>query len=100
MSQPDKDSASTSKEEPENGSSGIPGAFRPLVKELVKAGLVAYDTVSEKTSGLAKQFNELLEEARAEAVKPPSTPNTQEEKEKKGSRGSKTGKAKDAHEKG
>ncbi|MDT3776775.1 hypothetical protein PJI16_04275 [Nitrospira sp. MA-1] len=94
MSQPDKeDSASTDNPQSEDGSTGISGAFRPLVKELVKAGLVAFDTVSEKTSMVTKQFNELLEEARSETLKTPSPDSTQGGTNKK-ARGSKTGKAK------
>lgn len=99
MSQTDKeDSASRDNPEAENGSTGISGAFRPLVKELVKAGLVAFDTVSEKTSGVAKQFNELLEEARSEAGKTPSPDSAPEETEKK-RRGSNPAKAKKPHRK-
>lgn len=95
MSQTDKeDPESTGNPQAESGPGGISGAFRPLVKELVKAGLVAFDTVSEKTSMVTKQFNELLEEARSETLKAPSTDSTQGETNKKG-RGSKTGKAKD-----
>ncbi|GJL70442.1 MAG: hypothetical protein NPIRA06_30770 [Nitrospirales bacterium] len=95
MSQTDKeDSASTDNPQAENGSTGISGAFRPLVKELVKAGLVAFDTVSEKTSMVTKQFNELLDEARSETLKTPSPDSTQGETDQKGRR-SKPGKAKD-----
>ncbi len=99
MSQPDKENPeSTGNSQSGSGPGGISGAFRPLVKELVKAGLVAYETVSEKASGLGKQLNDLVEEARSEAVKPPSPESAPEEPEKKG-RGSKPGKAKDSHRK-
>lgn len=94
MSQPDQDPIAPGKQQTEDGPSGISGAFRPFVKELVKAGILAFDTVSEKTSVVTKQFNELLEEARSETLKSPSPGTTEGETNKKG-RGSKTGKAKD-----
>ena len=95
MAQPDQDSGSTGNNKADDGRTGIAGTFRPLVKELVKVGLVAYETVSEKATGLGKQFNELLEEARSEAPKPPSTDVSQEEPVKRG-KGSGTGKVKDS----
>ncbi|WP_342348200.1 hypothetical protein [uncultured Nitrospira sp.] len=89
MSQTDKeDPESTGNSQAESGQGGISGAFRPLFKELVKAGIVAFDTVSEKTSVVAKQFNDLLEEARSEALKTPSPGSGQGETSKK-TRGSK-----------
>ncbi|WP_443147849.1 hypothetical protein [Nitrospira sp.] len=62
MSQPDKkDPESTGNSQSGSGPGGVSGAFRPLVKELVKGGLVAYETVSEKASGFGKQLNDLVE---------------------------------------
>ena len=99
MSQTDKENPeSTGNPQAESGRGGISGAFRPLVKEFVKAGLVAFDAVSEKTSVVAKQFNELLEEARSEAGKTPSPDSAPEETEKK-RRGSNPAKAKKPHRK-
>lgn len=99
MSQPEKeDPDSTGNSQAGNSPGGISGAFRPLVKELVKAGLVVYETVSEKASGLGKQLNDLVEEARSETMKPPSADNEHEETETK-SRGKKSGKAKEPHSK-
>ena len=94
MPDPDQDPSATSHKKTEGGLSGISGAIRPLVKELVKVGLVAYETVSESASGIGKQFNDLLEEARSESVKPPSNDPTAEH-ETKGD-GTRKGKVKDA----
>jgi hypothetical protein len=94
MSEPDKDLSSTDKQKAEGGLSGISGAIRPLVKEVVKVGLVAYETVSETASGIGKQFNELVDEARSEAEKPPSSDSAQAEDDKKGG-GTKSGKLKE-----
>ncbi|MFZ1746460.1 MAG: DUF5132 domain-containing protein [Nitrospirales bacterium] len=99
MSHPDKeDPESTGNSQAESGPGGISGAFRPLVKELVKAGLVVYETVSEKASGFGKQLNDLVEEARSETMKTPSPDGDHEETETKG-RARKSGKAKDPHTK-
>lgn len=73
MSEPDRmSSSSTDNKNTESGPSGIACAFRPLVKEVVKFGLVAYQTVSATASELGKHFNTLVEEARSETVKSPS----------------------------
>jgi len=95
MAQSDQDSASRGNNKADVGRSGIAGAFRPLVKELVKVGLVTYETVLERATGLGKQFNELLEEARSETLKTPSPDVSQEEPGKRG-KGSGTGKVKDS----
>ena len=97
MSQPEKeDPESTGNSQAGNSPGGISGAFRPLVKELVKAGLVVYETVSEKASGLGKELNDLVEEARSETMKTPSPDGDHEETETKG-RARKSGKAKEPH---
>ena len=99
MSQPEKeDPDSTGNSQAGNSPGGISGAFRPLVKELVKAGLVVYETVSEKASGFGKQLNDLVEEACSVAMKPPSADGDHEETETKG-RARKSGKSKDPHTK-
>jgi len=96
MSEPEQDPVSTDKQKDEGEPSGISGAIRPLVKEVVKVGLVAYETVAETASGIGKQLNELVEEARSEAEKPPSSDSAPAENDKKGA-GSKGGKVKHAH---
>jgi hypothetical protein len=97
MPQPDKeDPESTDNSQAGSGPGGISGAFRPLVKELVKAGLIAYETVSEKASGFGKQLNDLVEEARSETIKTPHPDSAPEEPETKG-KARKSGKAKDSH---
>ncbi len=99
MSHPDKeDPESTDNSQAGGGPGGISGAFRPLVKELVKAGLVAYETVSEKASGFGKQLNDLVEEARSETMKTSSPDSAHDGTETKG-RARKPGKAKDPHTK-
>jgi hypothetical protein len=95
MSQSDKDLSTTVDKKAEGEPSGISGAIRPLVKEVVKVGLVAYETVAETASGIGKQLNELVEEARSEAEKPPSSDSAQAEDEKKGG-GNRSGKVKEA----
>jgi len=99
MSEPEQDSSAPGHQKAEGGLSGIAGVVRPLVKEVVKVGLVAYETVSETASGIGKQFNELLEEARSEAVKSPSSDNAPAQNDKKGAE-IKGGKVKHAHGKG
>jgi hypothetical protein len=97
MSKPDKeDPKSTGNSQAGSSPGGVAGAFRPLVKEFVKAGLVVYETVSEKASGIGKQLNDLVEEARSETMKTPSPDGDHEETETKG-RARKSGKAKDPH---
>lgn len=96
MPEPEQDPVSTDKQKDEGGLSGISGAIRPLVKEVVKVGLVAYETVSETASGIGKQLNELVEEARSEAEKPPPSDSGPAENKKKDA-GSKGGKVKHAH---
>ena len=99
MSQTDKKKPeSTENPQAESGPGGISEAFRPLVKELVKAGLVVYETVSEKASGFGKQLNELVEEARSEAEKTSCHDSAPEEPAKK-SRESKPAKAKESQRK-
>lgn len=46
--------------------SGIGEAVRPLVKEVLKGGIVAYTAVSEMVSETGEQFNDIVAEARAE----------------------------------
>ena len=46
--------------------SGIQAAFRPMAKELVKGGLVAFDAISEFVAEAGEQFNDLIAEAKAE----------------------------------
>jgi hypothetical protein len=95
MSQSDKDLSTTVDKKAEGEPSGISGAIRPLVKEVVKVGLVAYETVAETASGIGKQLNELVDEARSEAEKPPSSDSAPAEDEKKGG-GNRSGKVKEA----
>lgn len=96
MAQTDQDPSSTGDQKDEGGLSGIAGACRPLVKELVKAGLVAFETASVAASGIGKQFNDLVEEARAETVKAPSPDPSPAETERK-DRGSRSEKVKGAN---
>jgi hypothetical protein len=46
--------------------SGIGSIFRPIVKELIKGGIVVADAVSELASEAGEQFKDLLAEAKAE----------------------------------
>ncbi|GJL70441.1 MAG: hypothetical protein NPIRA06_30760 [Nitrospirales bacterium] len=50
--------------------SGIGGAFRPLIKEVLKGGIVAYATVSEMVAETGEQFNDIVAEAKGEIAKP------------------------------
>ena len=84
MTQPEQDPSSTDGKNIESGNSGIPGILRPLVKEVVKVGLVAYESVSGAASEVGKQFSQLLEEAKSEVEKSASPENGQVEREKTG----------------
>lgn len=46
--------------------SGIGSALRPLAKEVIKGGIVAYTAVSEMASETGEQFNDIVAEAKAE----------------------------------
>jgi ribosomal protein S19E (S16A) len=46
--------------------SGIGSIFRPIVKELIKGGIVLADAVSEFVSEAGEQFKDLLAEAKSE----------------------------------
>ena len=46
--------------------SGIGGVLRPLAKEVLKGGIVAYNAVSEMVSETGEQFNDIVAEAKSE----------------------------------
>jgi len=46
--------------------SGIGSALRPLAKEVIKGGIVAYTAVSEMVAETGEQFNDIVAEAKAE----------------------------------
>jgi len=50
----------------ERNVSGIGSIFRPIVKELMKDGIVLADAVSEFISEPGEQFEDLLAEAKSE----------------------------------
>jgi hypothetical protein len=50
----------------EGTGSGIGSIFRPIVKELIKGGIVLADAVSEFVSETGEQFKDLLAEAKSE----------------------------------
>ena len=50
--------------------SGIGGMLRPLAKEVLKGGIVAYAAVSEMVAETGEQFNDIVAEAKAEIAKP------------------------------
>ena len=50
--------------------SGIGGMFRPLAKEVLKGGIIAYTAVSEMVSETGEQFNDIVAEAKAEIAHP------------------------------
>ena len=47
--------------------SGIGSVARPLAKEAIKGGIVAYTTVSEMVGEASEQCGDLVAEAKAEA---------------------------------
>ncbi len=49
--------------------SGIAGAFRPLVKEVIKGGIVAYTAVTGIFAETTEHFSDLVAEAKAELEK-------------------------------
>ena len=50
--------------------SGIGGMLRPLAKEVLKGGIVAYTAVSEMVAETGEQFNDIVAEAKAEIAHP------------------------------
>ena len=50
--------------------SGIGSMFRPIVKELIKGGIVVADAASEFASETGEKFKDLLAEAKSEVEKP------------------------------
>ena len=52
-----------------DNASGIGSIFRPILKELIKGGIVVADTVSEFVSETGEQFKDLLAEAKADMEK-------------------------------
>ena len=46
--------------------SGIGSVLRPMAKEIIKGGLVAYASVSEMVSETGEHFNDIVAEAKAE----------------------------------
>ena len=53
----------------EGTGSGIGSIFRPIVKELIKGGIVLGDAVSELASETGEKFKDLLAEAKSELEK-------------------------------
>ncbi len=49
---------------------GIGGILRPLAKEVLKGGIIAYTAISEMVSETGEQFNDIVAEAKAEIAKP------------------------------
>jgi len=52
-----------------DNASGIGSIFRPILKELIKGGIVVVDAVSEFVSETGEQFKDLLAEAKADLEK-------------------------------
>jgi uncharacterized protein DUF5132 len=50
--------------------SGIGEMLRPLAKEVIKGGIVAYTAVSEMVAETGEQFNDIVAEAKSEIVHP------------------------------
>ena len=46
--------------------SGIGGVLRPLAKEVLKGGIVAYTAISEMVSETGEQFSDIVAEAKSE----------------------------------
>jgi hypothetical protein len=51
--------------------SGIGGVVRPLAKEILKGGMVAYTAVSEMVSETGEQFSDIVAEAKSEISQTP-----------------------------
>jgi ribosomal protein S19E (S16A) len=49
-----------------DNASGIGSIFRPILKELIKGGIVVADNVSELASETGEKFKDLLAEAKSE----------------------------------
>ena len=47
--------------------SGVLGVIRPLVKEVVKGGIVVYSTVTDMVSEVGEQCSDLVAEAKTES---------------------------------
>lgn len=51
--------------------SGIGGVLRPLAKEVLKGGIVAYTAVSEMVAETGEQFSDIVAEAKSEISQTP-----------------------------
>ena len=51
--------------------SGIGGVIRPLAKEVLKGGIVAYTAVSEMVAETGEQFSDIVAEAKSEISQTP-----------------------------
>lgn len=65
--------------------SGITGALRPLVKEVIKGGIVAYTAITGAFSETSEHFSDLVAEAKAELNN--ANENGAADKAKKGNQG-------------
>jgi len=50
--------------------SGIGGVLRPLAKEVMKGGIVAYTAVAEMVAETGEQFSDIVAEAKSEISQP------------------------------
>ena len=73
MSQTHQEVHPPDNKESSNTLSGLGSPFRPLAKELIRCGLLAYGTISSTLGSMGKQFSELVEEAKSEAGSSAST---------------------------
>ena len=52
-----------------DGPSKVAAALRPLAKEVIKGGLLAYSAITDSLAGIGKQVTEMVDEAKAELDK-------------------------------
>jgi hypothetical protein len=50
--------------------SGIGSVLRPLAREIIKGGIVAFTAVSEMVAETGEQFNDIVAEAKSEIEQP------------------------------
>ncbi len=48
--------------------SGVLGVIRPIVKEVVKGGIVVYSTVTDMVGEVGEQCSDLVAEAKTESI--------------------------------
>lgn len=69
MSENPQEPPSQETQDQANGLSKVGAALRPLAKEVIKGGILAYSAIADSLAGIGKQVTEMVDEAKAELDK-------------------------------